>query len=116
MVSLFIISNTVKLSMYGRKEEIGIMKMVGATNSFIRLPFVVEGFILGMLGAAIAFFLEWGLYTFVGDKIAAIDTLQLVTVVPFTEVIEIVAIAYAITGFFVGVFGSVLSIRKFLKV
>ena len=116
VVSLFIISNTVKLSMYGRKEEIAIMKMVGATNSFIRLPFVVEGFILGVLGAAIAFFLEWGLYDFVGAKIAAIDTLQLVTVVPFTEVIEIVALAYAVTGFFVGVFGSVLSIRKFLKV
>lgn len=116
VVSLFIISNTVKLSMYGRKEEIAIMKMVGATNSFIRLPFVVEGFILGVLGAAIAFFLEWGLYDFVGAKIAAIDTLQLVTVVTFTEVIEIVALAYAVTGFFVGVFGSVLSIRKFLKV
>lgn len=116
VVSLFIISNTVKLSMYGRKEEIAIMKMVGATNSFIRLPFVVEGFILGVLGAAIAFFLEWGLYNFVGAKIAAIDTLQLITVVPFTEVIEIVAAAYAITGFIVGVFGSVLSIRKFLKV
>lgn len=116
VVSLFIISNTVKLSMYGRKEEIAIMKMVGATNSFIRLPFIVEGFILGMLGAAIAFFLEWGLYDFLGAKIAAIDTLQLVTVVPFTEVIEIVALAYAITGFIVGVFGSVLSIRKFLKV
>lgn len=116
VVSLFIISNTVKLSMYGRKEEIAIMKMVSATNSFIRLPFVVEGFILGVLGAAIAFFLEWGLYDFVGAKIAAIDTLQLVTVVPFTEVIEIVALAYAVTGFFVGVFGSVLSIRKFLKV
>ena len=116
VVSLFIISNTVKLSMYGRKEEIAIMKMVGATNSFIRLPFVVEGFILGVLGAAIAFFLEWGLYDFVGAKIAAIDTLQLVTVVPFTEVIEIVALAYAVTGFFVGVFGSVLSIRKFLRV
>lgn len=116
VVSLFIISNTVKLSMYGRKEEIAIMKMVGATNSFIRLPFVVEGFILGVLGAAIAFFLEWGLYDFVGGKIAAIDTLQLVTMVPFTEVIEFVAVAYAITGFIVGVFGSVLSIRKFLKV
>ena len=116
VVSLFIISNTVKLSMYGRKEEIAIMKMVGATNSFIRLSFVVEGFILGILGAAIAFFLEWGLYDFVGTKIAAIDTLQLVTVVPFTEVIEVVALAYAVTGFFVGVFGSVLSIRKFLRV
>lgn len=116
VVSLFIISNTVKLSMYGRKEEIGIMRMVGATNSFIRLPFVVEGFILGIFGAAIAFFLEWGLYDLLAVKIAQIDTLQLVSVVPFMEVIEIVALAYAITGFFVGVFGSVLSIRKFLKV
>ena len=116
VVSLFIISNTVKLAMYDRKEEIAIMKMVGATNSFIRLPFVVEGFILGILGAAIAFFLQWGLYNFIESKIAAIDTLQLVTVVPFTEVIELVAVMYALTGFAVGVVGSLLSIRKFLKV
>lgn len=116
VVSLFIISNTVKLAMYDRKEEIAIMKMVGATNSFIRLPFVVEGFILGMLGAAIAFFLQWGLYNFLESKIEAIDTLQLVTVVPFTEVIELVAVMYALTGFAVGVVGSLLSIRKFLKV
>ena len=116
VVSLFIISNTVKLAMYDRKEEIAIMKMVGATNSFIRLPFVVEGFILGMLGAAIAFFLQWGLYNFLESKIAAIDTLQLVTFVPFTEVIELVAVMYALTGFAVGVVGSLLSIRKFLKV
>ena len=55
VVSLLIISNTVKLAMYSRSEEIAIMKMVGATNSFIRMPFVVEGFILGFLGALIAF-------------------------------------------------------------
>lgn len=116
VVSLFIISNTVKLAMYDRREEIAIMKMVGATDSFIRLPFVVEGFILGVLGAAIAFFMQWGLYNFLDSKIAAIDTLQLVTVVPFTEVIELVAIMYALTGFAVGVVGSLLSIRKFLKV
>ena len=116
VVSLFIISNTVKLAMYDRKEEIGIMKMVGATDSFIRLPFVVEGFILGVLGAAIAFFLEWGLYDFLQGKILAIDTLQLFSFVPFTDVIEVVAICYAVTGFIVGVFGSLLSIRKFLKV
>lgn len=116
VVSLFIISNTVKLAMYDRREEIAIMKMVGATDSFIRLPFVVEGFILGILGAAIAFFMQWGLYNFLDSKIAAIDTLQLVTVVPFTEVIELVAIMYALTGFAVGVVGSLLSIRKFLKV
>lgn len=116
VVSLFIISNTVKLAMYSRSEEIAIMKMVGATNSFIRLPFVVEGFILGMLGAVIAFFLEWGLYDFLRAKIAVVDTLRLFQIVPFAEVIELVAISYALTGFAVGVVGSLLSIRKFLKV
>ena len=116
VVSLFIVSNTVKLAMYSRSEEIAIMKMVGATNSFIRLPFVVEGFILGMLGAVIAFFLEWGLYDFLQAKIAVVDTLRLFQIVPFAEVIELVAISYALTGFAVGVVGSLLSIRKFLKV
>ncbi len=116
VVSLFIISNTVKLAMYSRSEEIAIMKMVGATNSFIRLPFVVEGFILGMLGAVIAFFLEWGLYDFLQAKIAVVDALRLFQIVPFAEVIELVAISYALTGFAVGVVGSLLSIRKFLKV
>ena len=62
VVSLLIISNTVKLTMYDRRDEIAIMKMVGATNGFIRLPFVVEGFTLGMLGAVMALGLEWGMY------------------------------------------------------
>lgn len=116
VVSMLIISNTVKLAMYDRKEEIGIMKMVGATNGFIRWPFVVEGFILGILAAIIAFFLQWGLYSFLETRITAADTLNLINLVPFIEVIEAVAICYAIVGFVVGVFGSVLSIRKFLKV
>ena len=116
VVSLFIISNTVKLAMYSRSEEIAIMKMVGATNAFIRLPFIVEGFIIGIIAAAVGFFLEWGLYDFVLSKIAQLDTLKLFVLTPFTDVIEIVAAAYAITGFLVGVFGSLLSIRKFLKV
>lgn len=115
VVSLFIISNTVKLAMYSRSEEIAIMKMVGATNAFIRLPFIVEGFIIGIIAAAAAFFLEWGLYDFVLSKIQQLDTLKLFVLVPFTDVIELVAIAYALTGFLVGVFGSLLSIRKFLK-
>ena len=116
VVSMLIISNTVKLAMYDRKEEIGIMKMVGATNGFIRWPFVVEGFILGFLAAVIAFFLQWGLYNFLDVRIAAADSLNLIHLVPFTDVIEIVAVLYALVGFIVGVFGSLLSIRKFLKV
>ncbi len=116
VVSMLIISNTVKLAMYDRKDEIGIMKMVGATNGFIRWPFVVEGFILGILGATIAFFLQWGLYSLLEVRISAADALNLFDLVPFIDVIEIVAICYAVVGFIVGVFGSILSIRKFLKV
>ena len=116
VVSLLIISNTVKLAMYDRKDEIAVMRMVGATNGFIRMPYVVEGFILGMFGAAVAFFLEWGLYKLVAERIASVDTLRLFTVVPFSEVLYLMIAAYAITGFMVGVFGSLLSIRKFLNV
>lgn len=116
VVSLLIISNTVKLAMYDRREEIAIMRMVGATNGFIRWPFVVQGFLLGIFGAAVAFFLEWGLYNALGSKIASVDSLQLITMVPFTEVLYLMIAAFAATGFAVGVFGSLLSIRKFLKV
>ncbi len=116
VVSLLIISNTVKLAMYDRKEEIAIMRMVGATNGFIRFPFVIEGFILGMLSAAVAFFLEWGLYDLLVSRISSIDTMQLVTMIPFADVLAVMVIFYAVTGFCVGVFGSLTSIRKFLKV
>ena len=116
VVSTLIISNTVKLAMYDRKEEISIMKMVGATNGFIRWPFVVEGFILGFVASVLAFFLQWGLYNFLQTQITSLDTLHLFNMVPFVEVIELVAVCYAAVGFFVGVFGSLLSIRKFLKV
>lgn len=116
VVSMLIISNTVKLAMYDRKDEIAIMRMVGATNGFIRWPFVVEGFILGFTASVLAFFLQWGLYNFLINQINSVDSLQLFTMVPFVEVIELVAAAYALVGFVVGVFGSLLSIRKFLKV
>ena len=116
VVSLFIISNTVKLAMYDRKEEIAIMKMVGATNGFIRFPFIVQGFLLGITGAAIGFFFEWGLYDLLASKIATVDTLQLITIVPFTDVLPITIATYALCGFSVGVIGSLMSIRKFLHV
>ena len=116
VVSLLIISNTVKLAMYDRKEEIAIMKMVGATNGFIRLPFVVEGFCLGMLGAAIAFGLEWLMYDFLVGKIDAMDSLQLFTFVPFAELLWPMIATFAAAGFFVGVIGSWASIRKFMNV
>ena len=116
VVSLLIISNTVKLAMYDRRDEIAIMKMVGATNGFIRLPYVVEGFILGMLGAGGAFALVRYVYVFMVDGLKATDTLQMFAFVPFDELKVPMILLCAGAGLFVGVVGSWSSIRRFLKV
>ena len=116
VVSLLIISNTVKLAMYDRREEIAIMKMVGATNGFIRFPFVIEGFLLGIFGAAVAFFLEWGLYNGMVNWIGTVDSLNLLDFVPFTDLLWPMVATFGAAGLFVGIFGSFASIRKFLDV
>ena len=116
LVSLLIISNTVKLAMYDRRDEIAIMKMVGATNGFIRLPYVIEGFTLGMLGAGLAFGLLWMLYDVVLAKLASVDTLQLLSFVPFQELLLPMISTFLAAGLFVGVVGSWTSIRKFMDV
>ena len=117
IVSLLIISNTVKLAMYDRKDEIAIMKMVGATNGFIRLPFVVEGFTLGMVGAGIAFGVEWALYDGLVTRIEQMDmALNVFNFVPFTQLLWPMIATFVAAGLFVGVVGSWTSIRKFLDV
>ena len=116
VVSLLIISNTVKLAMYDRKDEIAIMKMVGATNGFIRLPFVVEGFSLGMLGAALAFGIEWVMYDAMVARIAAVDSLKLFSLVPFQELLIPMVVTFAAAGMFVGLVGSGSSIARFMDV
>ena len=116
VVSLLIISNTVKLGMHERRDEIAIMKMVGATNGFIRLPFVVEGFTLGMLAAAAAFGLEWLLYDWVCVKLEMMTALNLITLVPFNELLVPMVITFLGAGLFVGIVGSWNSIQKFMDV
>ena len=116
VVSLLIISNTVKLAMYDRRDEIAIMKMVGATNGFIRLPFVVEGFSLGMMGAILAFGLEKVLYDALVTRVAAVDALELFKFVSFQELLIPMMATFAAAGFFVGIVGSWTSIRKFMDV
>ena len=116
IVSLFIISNTIKLTTFDRREEIAIMKMVGATNGFIRWPFVFEGLLLGVLGAVLAFLLQWLLYLAMCRGIAASDTLQLLRIVPFVRIWDVVAIVFGAAGVLIGVGGSTMAIRRFLKV
>jgi cell division transport system permease protein len=116
VVSVFIISNTIKLTTFDRREEIAIMRMVGATNGFIRWPFVYEGFMMGLLGAVIAFFSQWGLYAAVTRGVSNNDTLQLIQVIPFQELWVPVAVVFAAAGILIGVGGSLSAIRKFLQV
>ena len=115
-VSMFIMSNTIKLATFGRREEIAIMKMVGATNSFIRLPFIIEGLVLGVLGGGLAFLAEWGLYSLLASRLMGTLVGSFISVIPFTEVAIPMLIAYLGMSVFVGVFGGVNAIRNYLKV
>ena len=116
VVSVFIISNTIRLTTFDRRDEIAIMKMVGATNAFIRWPFVYEGFLLGLLSSLIAFGLQWLVYATVAQSIAAADTLQFLRVVPFSDIWQRVALSFGAAGMVIGVGGSLMAIRKFLQV
>lgn len=116
VVSIFIIANTIKLGTFTRRDEIAIMKMCGATNSFVRWPFIFEGLLLGLAGAVLAFFLQWGVYALIGSAVTSSDTIKLITIMPFQQVALKMLGAFAGAGVLVGVGGSVLAIRKFLQV
>ena len=116
VISVFIISNTIKLTTFDRRDEIAIMKMVGATNGFIRWPFVYEGFMLGLTGAILAFLLQWGLYEAIAQGVADNDTLQLLSIVPFQQLWKPVGGVFLGAGILVGVGGSLSAIRRFLQV
>ena len=116
VVSMFIISNTIKLTTFDRRDEIAIMKMVGATNGFIRWPFVYEGFMLGLTGAILAFLLQWGLYEAIAQGVANNDTLQLLSIVPFQQLWKPVGGVFLGAGILIGVGGSLSAIRRFLQV
>ena len=114
LISIFIIANTVKLAMLARRREISIQKMVGATNWFIRWPFVIEGLVLGLLAGAIAFGLEWALYEQLSGFI--LDNLPQFTMAEFQGLMFYVFGIFAGAGVIVGVGGSSLTIRRFMDV
>lgn len=116
IISLFIISNTIKLATFHRREEIAIMKMCGATNGFVRWPFVFEGLILGMTGAVLAFFLQWGIYQLVCSAVIEANGLSLVVIIPYADMAKRILAIFAASGFVIGVGGSLMAIRKFLQV
>lgn len=115
-VSVFIMANTVKLTTFGRREEIAIMKIVGATNGFIRWPFIIEGAMLGLLGAGLAFLLQWGIYIVVLNRVMTSAAGSFVELVAFDTIMYQFLATFLGIGFSVGAFGGIVAIRNYLKV
>ena len=116
VVSLFIISNTIKITMFSRRLEIKIMKSVGATSWFIRWPFMVEGMLLGIIAGGLSLGIVWGVYELVAKSVG--DTLGMLMsngLVPFVDHIIPLLIAFVAVGVVTGAFGSAMSIGKYLK-
>lgn len=112
--TLFIISNTIRLTVFARRKEIAIMKYVGATDWFIRWPFVMEGMVLGLFGSIIAAMVLRTAYTAMAEKVY--DTLAFFPLIPEQPFLTYITIVVVISGMVVGAIGSAVSIKKFLKV
>ena len=104
VVSIFIIINTIKISVFSRRHEISIMRYVGATGWFISLPFVFEGIFIGLFASVIGYFIEWYVYY-----------LQMISIVPFNDIKDIVLIGFIGIGVVTGIIGSCISLGKYLK-
>ena len=115
VISLFIIANTIKLATFYRREEIAIMKMCGATDGFIEWPFVVEGMLLGLTGALIAFLAQWGLYQMVAKFAIQGNGLSLVNMISYGTMAPTILAVFCGVGAFIGVAGSLFAIRKVLQ-
>ena len=114
IISLFIIANTIRTTMYSRRFEISIMKSVGATNMFVRMPFLIEGMIIGLISAAISTGVLALLYR---GAIGVIDRASLdIVVIPFGSIVVPLVLCFIAVGVLVGFFGGFISIRKYLKI
>ena len=118
VIAIFIISNTIKLTVHARRKEISIMKYVGATNNFIRWPFIVEGIIIGILAGGISILLVGGAYNIVAEKMSATSFMQNIgmNLLSFNDMFTLIVTVYLILGIGIGILGSSISMRKYLKV
>lgn len=116
LTAIFLISNTIKLTIMARSEEIGIMKLVGATNSFIRWPFFVEGFLLGILGSIIPVTVLTIGYSYIYTSVVGQTSFPFVQLLPLSPFLWQLSIAIVVIGAVIGMWGSGMSVRKFLKV
>ena len=118
VISIFIIANTIKLTVHARRKEISIMKYVGATNGFIRWPFIVEGILIGIVSAMISILILGVSYNFIVGKImeSSVTSMINITLLQFSDIFGLVVAVYLGLGIGIGCIGSAISMRKYLKV
>lgn len=117
LISIFIMANTIKLTVHARRKEISIMKYVGATNSFIKAPFVVEGNVIGIIAALISIVILGGLYNVVSSNISgSIMEKMGINLLSFNEMFILLILVFLIMGVLIGTIGSCMSMKKYLKV
>lgn len=113
VVSLFVIINTIKLAVYSRRNEISVMRYVGATNWFITFPFVFEGIFIGGIAASVAYLVTWYIYTYVEKMV--LNELQMIAIFRFSEINLYLLGGFFLVGIFTGIVGSCISLSKYLK-
>ena len=118
IISVFIIANTIKLTVHARRKEISIMKYVGATNGFIRWPFIVEGMIIGIISSVISIAIVGVAYNFISQNLLSSEFMQVInmSLVSFNDMFSSIIFVYMLLGIGIGAVGSVISMRKYLKV
>ncbi|MDO5556052.1 MAG: permease-like cell division protein FtsX [Clostridia bacterium] len=118
LISLFIISNTIKLTVHARRKEISIMKYVGATNGFIRAPFIIEGIIIGLLSGIISILIVGGGYNYLTTQLVQSETWQKLSInlLGFGEMFGQIVLVYMFLGVGIGIIGSAISMKKYLDV
>ena len=118
LISIFIIGNTIKLTVHPRRKEISIMKYIGATNSFIRAPFVVEGIIIGTVASLISVLLIGLAYNMVSNRIigSSLNNIIGFNLLSFNELFNLIIVVYIALGIGIGILGSAMSMRRYLKV
>ena len=118
IISIFIIANTIKLTVHARRKEISIMKYVGATNGFIRWPFIVEGMIIGIFASIISIAIVGFAYNIIAQKLISSEFMQVInmSLVSFNDMFSSIIFVYMLLGIGIGAIGSVISMRKYLKV
>ncbi len=112
VISVFVVTNTVRLAVFARRDEISIMRNVGATRTFVAMPFLLEGIILGLIAGAISYFGVWYLYRLIVQNISTLAQMQSITILPFYQFQYIILIAYGAIVLFTGFISGFVALRR----